>query len=263
MRPVTVVKLGGSAITDKSKDCTPDLPVIHRSAEQISRYKEPLIVLHGGGSFAHPIVRRARLQDGYRDRSQLEQVSETELFLDQLTRIVGVSLLLVGKPFVPIRPLSFVLMRNGRIVDAFVRPIEKAVDLGLVPLIHGDLAFDLVKGFGVLSADTLASFLGSSFRALRVLYGCDVDGVYTGNPKVSASAQIIPRVDRTNATRVLRSLRRERTSDATGGMLGKVKEAVQLAKNGCECHIFNLKRENALEKALQGAPSTGTRFVPW
>ncbi len=263
MRPLTVVKLGGSAITDKSRECTPNLPLIQRVAEEIARHKEPIILLHGGGSYAHPVVTRSGLQDGYRGPSQLQSISETELYLDQLTRIIGVSLLLSEKAFVPLGPMSFLTLRRGQIADWFLEPIKKALDLGLIPLIHGDLAFDSSRGCGVISADRLASFLGVSLRASRVLFGCDVDGVYLKNPKVSPNAKLVEEVNRKNARSILTLLANSPSADATGGMLSKVREAIRVARSGRECCIFNLKREMALGDALRGKVPTGTRFPPW
>ena len=263
MKTLTVLKLGGSAITDKSKSCTPNLSLIQRVAGHVSRHKGPLILLHGGGSYAHPVVTKAKLQEGYKGKFQLQSVSETELYLDQLTRIIGVSLLLQGRAFVPIRPMSFIMLNRGQIAGSFLEPIKSALQLGLTPLIHGDLAFDRAKGYGVVSADRLASYLGMSLGASRVLFGCDVDGVYSENPRLSAKAQLVREINKSNASSVLRKLSMHRSSDATGGMLGKVKEALRAAKSGREGCIFNLKNEETLRNVLRGKILQGTRFAPW
>ena len=263
MESATVVKLGGSIITDKSKECTPNLELIYNAADDLAAYQRPLILLHGGGSYAHPIVRRARLQLGVKARSQLRQISETELHLDELTRIIGVSLLQRGKPFVPIRPMSFITLNRGRIGRTFIKPIVKALNLGLVPLIHGDLAFDERRGCGVVSADRIASVLGERLKVSRVLFCCDVDGVYTENPKTSKNARLIDVVSRQNYLKVLGALEETPSVDATGSMLGKVKEAIRLARHGRTSYIFNLSREHALRDALNGVMSGGTKFSPW
>ncbi len=257
------MKLGGSAITDKSRACTPNLSLIQSVAGRVSRHLGPLVLLHGGGSYAHPVVTKAKLQEGYKGSFQLISVSKTELYLDQLTRIIGVSLVLRGRAFVPIRPMSFIMMNRGQIAGSFLEPIKSALRLGLIPLIHGDLAFDRTKGYGVVSADRLASYLGLSLGASRVLFGCDVDGVYTENPKVSSKAQLVTEINKKNANSVLRRLTTHRSSDATGGMLGKVKEALRIARNGRESCIFNLKSDETLRDALRGGIFKGTRFVPW
>ena len=263
MRSVTILKLGGSVITDKSKECTPDLPAIDRIIAQIARFHGPLVLLHGGGSYAHPFVTRVGLQNGYKQKSQLRSISETELYLDQLTRIIGVALLLRERPFVPLRPMSFVTMNMGEITHSFLDPLKRALKLGLLPLIHGDLAFDATKGCGVISADQLASFLGIELNASRVLFGCDVDGVFSADPKTSPGPKMIRVVTRRNFDDVLKAVARGRSSDATGGMLGKVREAVRLARKGHESYIFNLRKEGLLKEALRRDFKGGTRFLGW
>ncbi len=171
MTQITILKLGGSAITDKTQDCTPDLSTIQSSIHQLSLFHKPLVLLHGAGSYGHPMVKRANLDDGLRRRSQLNVVGETELCLDQLTRIVQVSLLRQNVPFVPLRPMSFLTLRNGRIDDLFIEPLLRALRSGLIPVIHGDLAFDSSKGVSVISADRLASRLGIEFKGSRVFFG--------------------------------------------------------------------------------------------
>ena len=262
MRPA-ILKLGGSAITDKSKKCTPNLPVIQSALDQIAEFQGPLVLLHGGGSYAHPFVTQVGLQKGYKGSFQLRFISETELFLDQLTRIIGTGLLLRKRPFVPVRPMSFITLREGEISHSFLEPVERALKLGLVPLIHGDIAFDRTRGCGVVSADKLASFLGKHLKASRVLFGCDVDGVYSQDPKSSARAELLKQVTERDYRSVLRALGRHSGRDATGGMFSKVVAAVELARNGVECFIFNITEGQLLGEALRGHLPRGTRFPPW
>src|SRR5437660_5512540 len=108
MKAPVVVKLGGSAITDKSKASTARLEVIHNAIKEVVSYSGPMVLLHGGGSFAHPFVSRAALRNGFREKSQLSSVSEIELNLDQLTIIIVVGLLIRHRSFVPFVPLSLI-----------------------------------------------------------------------------------------------------------------------------------------------------------
>lgn len=263
MRPVIIVKLGGSAVTHKGKDCTPNLPLIQDAADQLTSYKGRMILLHGAGSYGHPLAMNARLNDGYRSKNQLRAVSEIELQLDELSRIIGVSLLLSKIPFVPIKPINSFILRKGRVLRAFLDPIASALKLGLVPLLHGDIVFDQVKGFSVLSADAIASYLATRFFAPRVLFGSDVDGIFTGDPKRSQSAVLVSEINRTNYMNVARALKRSSNVDASGGMYAKFSESIHLARRGCEVDIFNLKKTNALREMLTKARFHGTRFVPW
>ncbi len=263
MDKTTIVKLGGSAITDKSKSCTPNLRLIHRVADELADYPGDLILLHGGGSYAHPLALRSSLQKGFVRKSQLNAVSEIELQLDELTRIVGVSLLLRNRPFAPIRAMSCMMLKSGRLSNSFLQPFIFALRVGLTPLMHGDVAFDENQGFGILSADRIASLLASKLPVSRVLFGSDVDGVYTDDPKTSKHAEFVETVNRENYRSVLRRVRQTSGVDASGGMFGKVIEAINLARRGCESHIFNLKRESTLRDLVEGRKLHGTWFAPW
>jgi isopentenyl phosphate kinase len=262
MDRVTILKLGGSAITVKARDSTPDIPSIQHTADQLADYDSPLVLIHGGGSYAHPFVTRSGIGRGLRDRSQLRSISETEFYLGQLTRIICASLLLRNKPCVPLHPMSFVTFDKGKLRRILLDPIGRALSVGLVPLLHGGLVFDESRGIGVLSGDRIAVLIASRVGASRVLFGCDVGGVYSGNPRKFPNATIIPEVTSENFHYALKASHGS-SGDATGGMGEKVKRALELAKNGCECYIFNLREKNALRKILDRDGTVGTRFVPW
>ena len=264
MSGIVVVKFGGSAISvktsDKSKSCTPRLDVIHRALDAIAKYPGPLILLHGGGSFAHPFI------DGSMKRSRFKKtlpvVSEVELNLDQLTRIIGVGLLLRNRPFVPIHPMSFLTLKDSEVSSHFLAPIASALSSGMIPLIHGDLAVEERGGFGVVSADRIASLLGEKMKVSKVLFGCDVDGIYDGDPKRKTSAKVIKRIDKAGLSAILEDLEPQ-PGDVTGGMHGKVLEARRLAERGVESFIFNLQRSSNLSELLAGSTVIGTRIVAW
>ena len=262
MDRVTILKLGGSAITDKARECTPDIPAIQHAADQLADYHRPLVLIHGGGSYAHPFVIRSGVGGGLRNRSQLRSISETEFYLSQLTRIICASLLLRNKLPAPLHPMSFATLDDGKVKKVMLDPIRRSLNLGLVPLLHGDLVFDESRGIGVLSGDRLASLIGEKLAASRVLFGCDVKGVYSENPKGLPDATLIPEVTSENFRSVL-AASQSPSGDATGGMGEKVRQALRLAKSGCECYIFNLREKNALRKILEREGTAGTRFVPW
>src|SRR5438094_8496576 len=48
-----LIKLGGSIITNKEKPLTANKPTIRRLTSHLRRIKEPLVVVHGGGSYGH------------------------------------------------------------------------------------------------------------------------------------------------------------------------------------------------------------------
>jgi isopentenyl phosphate kinase len=242
--------------------CTPNVPVIQHVADQLSKYKDPLILIHGGGSYAHPFVTESRLTNGLRNRNQLHSVSETEFYLGQLTRIIYASFLLRNVFCVPLHPMSLAILEGGAVKEFRLDSIRSALKAGFVPLLHGDLVFDDSKGIGILSGDRIASIVGLGLGDTRVLFGCDVDGVHLADPKSQGDATLMSEVNPRNFSQAVNASESP-SGDATGGMGAKVREALSLAKEGRECYIFNLKEKNALRKILSGTRTIGTRFVPW
>jgi len=48
-----LIKLGGSIITNKEKPLSPRIKTIENLAKNLKKIDEPLIIVHGGGSFGH------------------------------------------------------------------------------------------------------------------------------------------------------------------------------------------------------------------
>src|SRR2546428_5702433 len=107
MDQLTILKIGGSVITDKARECTPDISAIQRIADQLSDYDLPLILIHGGGSYAHPFVTPSGISRGVPVLSQLHPTLQTEFYFSQLPGIICASLLLPDKIPVPFHPMSF------------------------------------------------------------------------------------------------------------------------------------------------------------
>ena len=71
-RPI-ILKIGGSAITDKAEEAQPKTDIINRLAEEIKRADlDNLIVVHGGGSFGHPTAAKYGIKDGYKEEPNPE-----------------------------------------------------------------------------------------------------------------------------------------------------------------------------------------------
>jgi len=66
-----ILKIGGSAITDKTGDLAAKTEIINRLSEEIKRADlDNLIIVHGGGSFGHPTAAQYGIKDGYKEPTQ-------------------------------------------------------------------------------------------------------------------------------------------------------------------------------------------------
>jgi isopentenyl phosphate kinase len=255
----TVLKLGGSVITDKEKPLTPNLKAIERLAAEISRAKvSPLILVHGGGSFGHPVAERYNIAGGYVDPSQILGFSQTHLAMTLLNSWVMEALISHNIPAVEVHPSSCAVTKAGRIANMELKPLKKMLKLGFVPVLYGDAVLDSEKGFAILSGDQLVSSLAIKLGARCIIMGADVDGLYTADPKADSSAQLISHLTLEELKSLKHKIEGSKATDVTGGMLGKMLEVKLAIEHDIETVIVNATKPLRVYKALKGEKVVGT-----
>lgn len=260
MKPL-VVKLGGSVITDKGKEFSVNQDALNRLARELTSVEEPLVVVHGGGSFGHPLASEYEIDSGFKDGSQLMGFALTHRAMEELNMAVVSALQDVGIPAVSVQPSACVIVESGEISSMEVSPVRKLLELGLVPVLYGDAVPDMEKGMSILSGDQLVVFLAREFGAERVILGVDTDGVYTGDPKKDEEAELLPKITPENWREIKDSLSTGAAPDVTGGMRRKVEELLKLPEIGVEAQIINATKPKTLKKAIKGDKSLGTRII--
>ncbi|MFN4132979.1 MAG: isopentenyl phosphate kinase [Candidatus Hadarchaeales archaeon] len=252
-----ILKLGGSVITDKSRDFAPRINVIKRLALEIAESKYPLVVVHGGGSFGHPLAAKYRLFEGLRSRKQLLGFALTHQAMVDLNSIVVEALMAAKVPAVPVQPSACFLVSGGKILSAELSVIKKMIEIGLTPVLYGDVVPDLATGASILSGDEISTYLAKKLGAQRIIFGADVDGVYTEDPKRGGAPVLLRKISRDDWSRISFS-RDRRVKDVTGGMRRKVEELLKLAKFGIEAEIANANRPGVIRRLLKGEKGIGT-----
>jgi len=258
VRP-TVLKLGGSVITDKEKKLTPNLPAIERLTKEISRANvSPLILVHGGGSFGHPVAEQYGLKEGYKDSSQIMGFSITHQAMTKLNTLIVGALINHNIPAVEVQPSSCVITKAGRIQSMEQKPLKKMLEMGFVPVLYGDTVFDSETGFDILSGDQIVSSLAINLNARRIVVGVDVNGLYTGDPKTDSGARLIRHVTLEELKNLEHQIEGSKVTDVTGGMLGKMFELKPAVEHGIQTMIVNATEPNRVYKALEGEKVVGT-----
>jgi len=254
-----VLKLGGSVITYKEKPLTPNLTAIERLTSEISRaHISPLVLIHGGGSFGHPIAKQYSIDKGYRDPSQIIGFSKTRQAMMTLNKFVVDSLILHNIPAVTVQPSACTITKQGRIDVMEEKPLRKLLEMGFVPVLHGDAVLDSDMGFAIMSGDQLVSSLATKLEAERIIIGLDVDGLYTSDPKTDANARLIQHIDQQELTKMQHEIGGIRVPDVTGGMLGKVLELMLAIEKEIPVIIVNAVKPSNVYKALKGEKVVGT-----
>jgi isopentenyl phosphate kinase len=255
----TVLKLGGSVITNKEKPLTPNLLAIDRLANEISRANiSSLILVHGGGSFGHPFAERHSVAKGYETPSQIIGFSKTHRAMIELNSLVMEALISHNIAAVEVQPSSCVVTKEGRIQSMELRPMKKMLKMGFVPVLYGDAVFDSDKGFAILSGDQLVSSLAIKLDVNRIIMGMDEDGLYTADPKTDHSAQLLGRITLEELKSLKHTIEGSKATDVTGGMFGKIHELTLAIKHNIQTLIVNATKPQRVYKALRGEKVMGT-----
>jgi isopentenyl phosphate kinase len=88
--------------------------------------------------------------------------------------------------------------------------------------------------------------------------GIDVDGLFTGDPKVDSSAHLVNRLTLEELKKMLARIEESKVTDVTGGMLGKMAELMPAVEKGIPSFIVNAAKPNNVYKSLKGEKTVGT-----
>jgi isopentenyl phosphate kinase len=253
-----LVKLGGSVITDKMNYKVLREEVLSRLAGEIAGAGETTVVVHGAGSFGHVIAAQHRIQDGFRDASQLMASSQVMEDVRVLDLAVTSALVRAGVPAVSLPPSALVRLSDGKLESLDVDVFRRYLELGIAPVTFGDVALDLKRGFGICSGDQLMEVLARELTPRRIIFCSDVDGVYTCDPRSDPSARMLEVVDKAT----LDSLPRTRhCADVTGSIFGKIETMLRIASHGGGSMVINGLVPGRLAAAMKGEKVIGTKVV--
>ncbi len=255
------LKLGGSVITEKDSFMKANKRVMLRLADEIARSRlHRILIVHGAGSYGHPLAKKHGIVEGVKNRQQLLGFCEVRMAMIDLNRLVVSALVRKGIPAVPLFPCSYATTYRGRIESVDLTPIRGLMRVGLVPVTCGDAVSDRELGFTVLSGDQLISYLSINLHAKRIVVGVDVDGIFTFDPKINPDAELIDTISPRELRNLASSLGKSSSTDVTGGMFGKISELIDAVENGIEVSIVNASEPDRLLEALKGDGFVGTRI---
>ena len=241
-----ILKIGGSVITEKGSISKAREAEIDRISNEIASFKKDsdsqLILVHGAGSFGHPHAMKYRLSEGF-DASGLYL---THASVKLLNSKVLESLNNAGAHALPVHPLSSCLLDNGNIIDFQTGQIKVMLEKGIIPVLHGDVVMDRIKGACVLSGDRIIPYLAVTLSASQIGAGSDVDGVLDGKDAA------IKKITQYSFVDMKKNIKGSSSTDVTGGMLGKVSELLELANKGISSRIFNASRKGVVSRFLYG-----------
>lgn len=270
MKELIFLKLGGSLITDKTQPYTPRLDVIKDLAIQIetalrTRPGMRLVIGHGAGSFGHVPASEYRTRDGlppqatplaHRDRDASEGnywrgFSEVWYQASALNRIVMKALREAHIRTISLSPASSVLASNGKVSVWETTPLRMALSAGIVPVIHGDVVFDEIRGGTILSTEDLFMHLTRALHPERILLAGLEAAVWADFP---ARTQIVETITPQTFNEIKANIGKSHGADVTGGMESKVRQMLELVENNTDLkiEIFSGVEPGNIVRALTG-----------
>ncbi|MHC1566611.1 MAG: isopentenyl phosphate kinase [Candidatus Syntropharchaeia archaeon] len=245
MKGLTILKIGGSVLTEKREENRAKFNEIRRIAGEISEFHENLLFVHGAGSFGHPQAEKEKTRGKYSSKSLFIIHRSVKV----LNEFILNALFEEGVPAAPIHPLSCVVAKKGRIKSMMLDQIIKLLDYGILPVLHGDVVVDEDLGISILSGDQIVPHLAKKLGAERVGIGIDVDGVMDGRNRV------IERITRWSFDEIRDQIGGSKGIDVTDGMYGKVTE---LLEANVPALLFNASVPGNVSRFLKGEDLLGT-----
>jgi isopentenyl phosphate kinase len=238
----TVLKLGGSVVTDKAREGALDEEGLAAAADAVANGPGDLVLVHGGGSFAHPRADAHGVTDtdGTYDAAA---VTDIHAAMTALSDAVVGALQEREVPALPVDTLAVASRDAAGELTLPAEPVERMLGEGFLPVVHADPIVQEGAGATILSGDEIVVSLARSLGADRVGLCSEVPGVLDGDgeviDRIDAWADAAPALGESDAT------------DVTGGMAAKVRTLLELP---VPAHVFG---PDGLAAFLAGA-SPGT-----
>lgn len=254
MKDLILLKIGGSLITDKRKEKgTLNSANLRRIAREIKEgfnfERNSLIIIHGAGSYGHPIVKVTGINNGIKNQEQVLAFAKTQKLQNELNVRVCEELEKNGLPAIPFQPSASATMRSKKLVTLDTNLLKNLLEVSLIPVLFGVPAYDEVQLCSILSGDQIITYLAQKLSPKRVILATDVPGV------LNEKGEVIKKIDSTNFERIQRQIGQSKVFDVTGGMLGKITELFQI--KGLVSEIIG-GDPGVIQKSLKGELGLGT-----
>ena len=251
---LTIIKLGGALITDKNKPYTLRKEVLKRVTKEIADVLGPCVIVHGAGSFGHVPVIKRKLYEGFKEISQLPDLSQTMLEVFDLRMAVTKALQEAGLAPVVFLPSNIFFMTNGEISGHFSGGYRQYLSLGMTLVFSGDMCADTQQGFSVCSGDKVVQLLSLLLHPEHVIFATDVAGIFTADPKLEPKAKLISEIALSQIHELEKIADEAATPDITKGMRGKLEEIKRfepILKAGTKVAILGMMESGILRRYME------------
>jgi isopentenyl phosphate kinase len=242
-----LIKLGGSIITNKKKPLSPRRKTIEDIAKKLKKINEPLIIVHGGGSYGHywSVKYDMHTKPMKYDTRGVSIVKNSMIGLNKI--ILDAFFKNRLSPYC-LPPTDF--MTGNKPISKKVKEIEKIAKSGLIPITFGDALWYGQNKTYILSGDKIMTLLSKILKPKLSIFALNEDGLYSDLKTKKLIYEL----------KGEKPIISENTMDVTGGMTRKVEEASKIAKMGINVFFVNGNKPERIVKAIKNSKFEGTLF---
>ncbi|MHA2172034.1 MAG: isopentenyl phosphate kinase [Candidatus Kariarchaeaceae archaeon] len=259
-----LLKLGGSILTDKSKVevVNHDLMIeIVGVLKQLYDRGLKFVLVTGVGNAGHQVVASHGVHKG--DDGSLERrlgLLHAQIQVNKLRNTLLEVLHEVGIPAVQFYTSSIASADKMQPIAFFLDSVAGFLNVGLVPVVSGDVVSDQRMGYSVMSGDVAFFEIVKQWKPKLLIYGTNVDGIYSSDPILNPNATLIPKITPLMIDNMKDEITEGINIDVTGAMRGKLGsiQSILSFDPKAKIHIINLLNPSNLLKVVNEEPFTHT-----
>ncbi|MFO8017560.1 MAG: type 2 isopentenyl-diphosphate Delta-isomerase [Promethearchaeia archaeon] len=262
-KSIAVLKLGGSMITEKNQPFSLRKDIINKAIKQIIESQEPIILVHGGGSFGHPIAKEYNIQEGRNliIKNQELGLAETHAAMEELNQFVVDAFLMKKQPALAIQPSSICLKQERGTQFMGIKQIEMSLELGIIPILYGDIVYDSSQVFSILSGDEIIYQLCKKlkkYQVRKVIFAMEMDGIFVQSQEDNKGPVLAEEIYE-HEIPDLKLAQFSGKIDVTGGIEGKLKSIDKITQLGIPVQLVNGLKDEYILKGLRNEEVKSTR----
>lgn len=262
---VVLLKLGGSLLTDKNRPFSIREDVMIKAVEEIIDANVKLLLIHGGGSFGHPVAKKYKISEGLNKSvpKQLLGLSKTHHSMVKLNSHLINLFLEKEFPTLSIQTSSIFLKNSGQTLINSIDLIETVLDLDILPILYGDIILSKGGTFSIISGDQIIFELCQNLRKYRiskVIFTMETDGIYVSDEKAKLGRVLLEEctceeLDNLNLADM------DQKIDVTKGIRGKINFIKKICNQGVPVQLVNGLLEGYIYKSLKNQEITCTKII--
>jgi len=249
---IFLLKLGGSLLTDKNIPFSIREEVIKSAIQQIIDSNKKLILIHGGGSFGHPIAKKYNISQGINIsiENQIFGLTKTHEAMIKFNSQIIEEFLEKKYPALSIQPSSIFIKHLNEISFKSIEPIETSLDLGILPVLYGDIILDKEGNFSIISGDRIILELCKNLKKysiFKVIFAIEKDGIFIENDKkiIKLASEIsFEELDKIKLADLGNKI------DVTGSIKGKLHAIKEICRLNIPVQVINGLTYGNIFKAL-------------